>query len=277
MSRRSLLVRLFLVLTLGAVPAPAWAQVLFSGEAQARASQFRPYQRNVFEGTKPVVTMVPEVFADDAAQVGEMGYLNAMAVANPFGGWAYTDAILSGINVPSGQSFFRTRIWFQDDKALRALIPKGQTRLDILVQFRVQVVTVAPQKPGIFEQATPGVTAALSVSSLVTRTASGGHTVVNGPYEHYLRQSGFLTGLPEPGGELIVPVLATISPFQANGLEVRLNNRVAASNLSQRHFASSFIALALADYPDMVTLLDGTPIGDFGVVYWALPLVEKQP
>ena len=275
MSRQTFLVRLSLVLALGAVPGPAWAQVLYSGEAQARASQFRPYQRDVFEGKKPIVTVIPEVFAGDAAQVGEKGYLNAMAVANPFGGWAYTDAILSGINVPSGQSFFRTRIWFQDDKALRALLSMGQTRLDILIHFRVQVAIVAPQEPGIFEQATPGVTASLSVSSLVTRTASGRHTVVNGAYEHYLQQSGFLKGLPEEGGELTVSVPATISPFLANGLEVRLNNRIAASNLSQRHFASSFIALALADYPDMVTLPDGTPISDYGVVYWALPLIEK--
>jgi len=255
-------------------------------EARGRLSQFQAYVTDSFTGTEPVVPILPEVSIGLSS--GD-GVINVEGQANPFAARAAIVNHGSGIAKPDvWAKFLDSAIQIESGPALDALIPSGQSTLDLLINFTASVQratdgysSLAPLvSVGTATQTTLNVSAEVhAISQAGDEKRTGGFNVFNGSFgAHTFTTSGFFDGLPEAdGGTVTVSVPATISTSAADGLIVGIRGQAAVQDLAlSAGFvnAEAVAKLANPDPAEAVTLTDGTPLTSLGVGVTFLPVPE---
>jgi hypothetical protein len=249
-------------------PSMARAESTYQLSVNARPTQFDLGTTLEFEGTtEPAPTLT----------VSEsIGALTATATASPFNLSARTSTQDTGITITEASaSFTRMRLDFEDNAALRGLIPPGVTALKLLVHFGLSVEFNIPNAPGIFNQANGIVSANLFASGLGFAEGIGGSmNVTNGPSDFSVSKFRLFDSdaFDDTGGSITAALPIFVSPNAPGGSGLRsfLTASVTASNLSLNAFVSTEILLSRAGV--FVTLDDGvTDVRDLGVVYSLSP------
>lgn len=233
-----------------------------------------------------MVTTLPDVHV--SASTAD-NVINIDGHATPFAARAVILNHGGGISKPDvWGKFLDSAIQIESGPALDALIPPGQTTLDLLVNFTASVqratddyASLAPLvSVGTATQTTLNVTAEVqTISQAGTERQTGGFNVFNGSFgAHSFTASGFFSGLPEAeGGTVTVSVPATISTSAAHGLLVGIRGQAVVQDLAlSAGFVNAEAAAEIAyrEPAEVVTLPDGTPLTSLGVGVTFLPVPE---
>lgn len=217
---------------------------------------------------------------------------DVQATASPFEVSTFAVKANSGVNVSTSQaSFAGSAILIEPNAAFSALIPAGETVLDVLVHFTAKVgpggaggYTITPTVPGVSRQSTAQISAMVSTDSLLGRqTLYGRFDAVNGSTFHSFSATGIFGGLEEgslldlteAGGSVDVSVPARVSSTHGViglGASIGFLSALASGSGS---FVNAAAGVKLADIT--VTLVDGRPLQDFGVHPTLLPAPIPEP
>lgn len=263
----------------------------FSIVAQAQLSQLaHDSETDSFSSASDTFASLPSVGIRKSTFNADV-----QAGASPFQASSYVVKANHGVNVSTTRaSFDGSALLVEASPALAALIPAGQTFLDVLVHYQLTVgpggaggYTITPTIPGVSRQSTAQISASVWADSLLGHSlANGRFDAVNGSTFHSFSATGIFAGLEEgslidlaaAGGTVDVALAARVSPDVPDGGVIGLGASVGfltALASGSGAFVNAAVDVKLASIS--VTLVDGRPLGDLGVHTTLLPSAVPEP
>ena len=247
-------------------------------EAKARISQFRDYQTETFTGTDPVVFALPVVTATDSFEDKF-----AHAEASPFLLTSAFSTTNTGINVFDADAVSSgTVLQIESGPELLALIPTGETYIDIMLTGTVSADVNIALGSVFADQGTTGISVGVnttsgSLSIIPDFASSGSFNRLETQSTSNLTTGGILSDFAANGGVVEFSIPARVKPFVDGGLAVRLAHTSDIGGLAvSEGFVDSTVTLDISQFPSSASLMDGTLLSDLGIEVTLLPTTDAS-